>query len=103
MMNFLRWTKLVLMIRFIYPLGLSCQSKNVLGLILNKFHPRAQFSTKNMSTTQSKNILIIKLVVMAVKTYTQSILQTQKHIFKNFIAVGEMLAHISEVYTSVPF
>ena len=40
---------------------------------------------------------------MAVKTYTQSILQTQKHIFKNFIAVGEMLAHISEVYTSVPF
>ena len=103
MMNFLRWTKLVLMIRFIYPLGLSCQSKSVLGLILNKFHPQSSIFNENMSTTQSKNTLIIKLAIMAVKTSTQSILRTQKHKFRNFIAVGERLAHIPEVYTSVPF
>ena len=40
---------------------------------------------------------------MAVKTYTQSILQTQKHKLKKFIPFWEMLAHIPEVYTSVPF
>ena len=91
LMNFLRWTKLVLMIRFIYPLGLSCQSKNVLGLILNKFHPQSLiFNQEHVNNAKQEHFN------HKISHYVS------ENIYSEHFA-NPRLAHIPEVYTSVPF